>query len=102
MATRPDYASTADWREVDTTALPTGLAALYSDYKAAQRLATDARTAFEAAFSEMANVPASQRLGFGYRFGKLSVAVLPNDRPTAKPRKATLTLASLSEAFRSI
>jgi hypothetical protein len=56
MATRPDYASTADWREVDTTALPTGLAG----------------------------------------------AVLPNDRPTAKPRKATLTLASLSEAFRSI
>lgn len=99
---RPDYASTADWREVDATTLPAGLAALYSDYKTAQRLATDARTAFEAAFNEMAGVKAGQRLGFGYRFGKLSVAVLPDDRPLAKPRKATLTLADLASGFRSV
>lgn len=99
---RPDYASPADWREVDAETLPNGLKVLYSDYKSAQRLATDSRTAFEAAFTEMASVPTGQRLGFGYRFGKLSVAVLPDDRPLAKPRKAALTLADLSSAFRSV
>lgn len=84
-----------DWSNVNTDSLPTGLAALYDDLKTAQRLAAQARDAFESAFTEMASVPPSQSLRFGYRFGKLAIAIANEAPITRKPAKAGLDFASL-------
>lgn len=87
------YDVAADWREVDPASLPSGPRQSYEAYKIAQRLASQAREAFEADMSEVANLPVGQRLAFGYRFGKLSIAVIPDDKPLRKPSSQAATLA---------
>lgn len=90
------YETTADWREIPADMLSDEARNLYNAYKARQREAAELRENFEAAFAAMVQLPAGKRYGFGYRFGKLSVAVLDDDRkakPAAKP--APLSLADL-------
>jgi hypothetical protein len=102
---KPDR-SDVTWNEVDVAALPAGLIVHYEHYKELQREAAIAREAFEAAFSEMAPAPRGSRWGFGYRFGKLSVAALPDDAKPAKrsaPRALDMTaLLALSGGPRSL
>ena len=93
------------WNEVDPSTLPTGLAALYTDLKAAQRLAAQAREAFESAFTEMVKLPPSQGIAFGYRFGKLSFALTDAPaKPKPKPSRALdfAALAAMSGGHRSL
>ena len=93
LTTSPDLT----WREVDPDTLPAGLKAHYNELKQAQRLAAKARDDFEAAFTEMATIPPSQTLFFGYRFGKLSIAIKDEPRPAPKsPRTSALSFADLA------
>lgn len=89
MATTPDNLS---WRNVDTTDLTDDQLLAYEEYKSAQRSAAKLREAFEAKFSTDLGFSdqSPSRLVFGYKFGKLSIAVAPNDKPRSKPRTAPL------------
>lgn len=81
-----------DWKPVDTDTLPHELATLYSTYKAAQAHASAARVAFEDAIcgplAKMLNARPGQDVAFGYKFGKLSVALTDK----SAPRSATNAL----------
>lgn len=87
MANTPDLA----WQTIDTTNLPDDLALAYEDYRDLNRKAQAAREAFETAFRTL--VPAAPRKSwlFGYRFGKLSVAL-----GDAQPIKSTAPRGALT------
>jgi len=81
------------WRNVDPTDLTASQLAAYEAYKSAQREAARLREAFETHFAtDLGFTDTSpSRIVFGYKFGKLSIAVAPNDRPrkpAAKPSSA--------------
>lgn len=88
-----NYDVKADWRNVDVDTLTDELQAHYELYREANRQAQSAREAFEKAFTTAVPCPPHQRLAFGYRFGKLSIAVIPDDRPARTTPKGTLTLS---------
>ncbi len=81
--------SDAVWQEIDPASLPEAQGGLYQEYKAQYRAMKEAREAFEASFAPAA--PAGKRFVFGYNFGKLSMALVEDDRKPAQP-KATLSL----------
>lgn len=83
----------AEWREIDPATLTGGIADAYRQYKEAYRIAKANKDRFEEAMAAKAGLPSELKLIFGYNFGKLSVAVVPNDR---KP-KSTAATASLAE-----
>ena len=77
-----------NWQEVDEAASIAGdLKIAYDAYKAAQKVAADKRREFEEAFIAQARkknvIEDGQTLRFGYRFGKLAVAVDVADTPKA-------------------
>lgn len=82
------------WTNVDVTELPETLVSLYDDYKAAQRLASEHRAAFEAAMIKAAapRTPPGKSLVFGYKFGKLSIAWGEAKATPAKPRSAIASI----------
>ena len=58
--------------------------------------AAAARDAFEAEFAALVPLPPGKRYGFGYRFGKLSVAILDGEPAKTKaPAPAPRSLADL-------
>lgn len=79
------------WKNVDLDTLTAVQREAYEDYKEAQREAAKLRTAFEELMQ--AGVPTSRRLVFGYRFGKLSVALAEDDRKPPKAASKALSLA---------
>ena len=88
------FTDKADWRVIDPETLPTDIAASYQAYRDAYAKAKKAREVFECDMTIAASLPATQRLVFGYNFGKLSIAVVPDDKPAAKASSA-VSLASL-------
>lgn len=82
----------AMWFEIDPSTLDPAQDAAYTAYKVLYRQAKDARQAFEERMERDAALPQGKRMIFGYNFGKLSVAVVEDDRkaPKAKTGKATL------------
>lgn len=88
----------AVWTELQPTSLPTEIAKAYADYKEAYRFMKDQRVAFETALSDAASVPEGKRLVFGYNFGKLSVAIVDDDRKPAKSTPAKQSLADFIAA----
>ena len=84
---------TAVWANIDTDTLSVEQQAAYAVYKVAQREAARLREAFEASVTESMDIPAGQRMVFGYRFGKLSAAIVEDDRKPSKAKQSTLTLA---------
>lgn len=92
------YEVAADWREVDPSSLPHDLRTAYDQYKRAAKQAATDRETFEQLMSATAAVPTGQRLAFGYRFGKLSIAVIPDDKPI---RKASSQAQTLTDFLRS-
>ena len=56
------------------------------------------RQEFETMLSNAATLPEGKRMIFGYNFGKLSVAIVDDDR---KPAKATPAKQSLSDFIAS-
>jgi hypothetical protein len=88
----------AIWTELNPASLPTEIANAYIEYKAAYKLMKDQRVAFETSLADAASLPEGKRMVFGYNFGKLSVAIVDDDR---KPAKATPAKQSLADFIAS-
>lgn len=86
--------STATWTQIDTNSLPAEIAKRYADYKDFYAVMKNARADFENALAAMLNVPTGKRAVFGYNFGKLSIAIVDDDKPAVKASSA-VSLASL-------
>ena len=86
--------STAIWTQIDPDSLPTPIAKQYANYKSAYAEMKAERKAFEEALAAMLTIAAGHRVVFGYNFGKLSIAIVPDDKPAAKASSA-VSLASL-------
>lgn len=81
----------AVWNELDAGSLEGSQAMAYGKYKEAYRIAKSLKEQFEEGMQSYA--PDGKRLVFGYNFGKLSVAIVDDDR---KPKaKGAVALADL-------
>lgn len=81
----------ADWITIDVTTLDADVLEAFAQYKDAYREMKELRGAFEKLMA--ADVPAGERMIFGYNFGKLSIAIVPDDRKPAKAKQSTQSLA---------
>lgn len=80
----------AVWVELDPASLDAGQSAAYEEYRRLRKLAGAAKGAFEQTMQVA--IPQGQRMIFGYNFGRLSVAVVANDRPEVKPKATAKSL----------
>lgn len=83
----------ANWITIDIGTLDTAMQNFYQNYKDAYKAMKDRREEFETEMNERASLPQGQRMIFGYNFGKLSVAVVEDDRKAPKAKAATLSLS---------
>jgi len=90
---RPSADAKPDWTELDPTTLNGALRLKYEKLLEARKAAAIAKAAFEDAMNEAAAPGQGLRLVFGYNFGKLSIAVVPADRPKARTTKAAVSFA---------
>ena len=86
------------WTDVDIATLTPELRTAFEEYKAAYRLARDARKGFEGLVIAQAELPEGATLAFGYNFGKLSLKVVADDRKPVKAKAGTPSLASFLAA----
>lgn len=79
------------WLSVDLESLPADLQRKFSAFRKADDEARNTKRAFEAAFIIAARkgkkVGTSESFAFGYRFGKLAIAVV-EDKPETTPKAA--------------
>ncbi len=70
------------WTNIDPSSLPSNVKQLYYTYRDALEEANKARAAFEdSARSAFAGkTPKGKRIAFGYKFGKLSAAMVDAER----------------------
>jgi len=80
-------ASDAQWQEIDVNSLDESLRTPYELYKEAAREAAQLRAAFEKDMNDAlaSAIPQGHKVVFGYRFGKLSMAVVKDE---SKPKAA--------------
>lgn len=94
-ATESDMAYTArtdaQWVTINHETLPADAKAKFETYKAQYRATKAAREEFEQFMQQ--GVEDGQRMIFGYNFGKLSVALVDDDRKAKAPAKSPVTLA---------
>lgn len=83
----------ANWLTIDPASLPVAIAKQYVNYKDAYKEMKAERVAFEEALSGAIAPPKGKRVVFGYNFGKLSIAIVEDDKPKAAP--GAISLASL-------
>jgi len=83
----------ATWTELNVDTLAAPFATAYAEYKELYRTMKAKRTEFETMVSDVAALPQGKRMVFGYNFGKLSVAIVDDER---KPAKATPAKQSLA------
>lgn len=83
----------AVWNEIDPASLDVDAGKLYAGLKAARKVAAEAKAAFEEHMNVANDVPEGMRLVFGYNFGKLSIAVVEDDRKPKRVAPAKQTLA---------
>lgn len=81
----------ADWTTIDVASLNADQQEAYHAYKAAYKVMKAEREFFEGVMA--ADVPAGERMIFGYNFGKLSIAIVPDDRKPVKAKQGTQSLA---------
>ena len=82
----------AVWVEINVETLTDGCARLYREYKENYIVMKASRTAFEEAMAAKAALPEGKRMVFGYNFGKLSVAIVADDRkPKAEAKRQSLS-----------
>lgn len=88
----------AVWVEIDPETLDADQKQAYDGYKAIYREMKAQRERFEASMSQ--GVPEGQRMIFGYNFGKLSVAIVADDRkPKAgKPKQSLAEFLASQQA----
>lgn len=90
--------SEAQWTEVNIASLSDLERNAYEEYKSAQRSAAALRKHFETVMNGSYKLPTGKRLVFGYRFGKLSAAIVDDDRkPKAKGQVAKSLAQYLAE-----
>lgn len=82
----------ADWLTIDPATLSEEQAEKYQAYKACYRAMKEAREAFEQSMQE--GVQEGERMICGYNFGKLSVAIVPDERKAATQPKGVVSLAA--------
>lgn len=85
--------STLTWQTLDPATLSVPIQKQYERYKTAYREMKAERDAFEEALRASAGVPDGMKLAIGYNFGKLSVALAPDDAKPA-PAKGSLSLSA--------
>jgi len=91
-ATKPAPApKEIEWTQLDPDSLSPDLRASYNDYRQAAKAAAVLRTEFEARMTDAIDPLDGEKLAFGYKFGKLSIAIVPADKP--KRRTAAVSLA---------
>ena len=76
-----------EWTQLDPSSLSPDLRKAYDAYRDAARHANTLREAFERAMTVAIDPLDSEKVVFGYRFGKLSLAIAPADKPR-KPSAA--------------
>ena len=89
-AAAPAPVAAPTWNNIDPASLPEDLAKLYYAYQKAAAVASTARKLFESECNEAFDCGPGNRLAFGYKFGKLSVALVP-DAPRASTSAKSLT-----------
>lgn len=90
--------SEAQWADIAVDTLSIEAQMAYEEYKAAQRKAASLRQAFEDCVTGSLSLPAGKRMVFGYRFGKLSAALVEDDRKAKKPTQVKGSLADFLAA----
>jgi len=80
-----------EWTQLDPDSLSPDLRKAYDAYRQAAKAAAVLRTEFEARMTVAIDPLDGEKLAFGYKFGKLSLAIVPADRP--KRRTAAVSLA---------
>lgn len=98
VAAMEDDMSEAKWLQIDPATLDGDIATAYENYRTARKMAAEAKAHFEKLFENEAQAPEGQRVIFGYNFGKLSVALVEDDRKPAKPKPVKLSLADFIAA----
>lgn len=88
----------ANWVELKVETLSEDMAQGYAKYKDIYRQMKEARQAFEDGMNKSAELPEGKRLVFGYNFGKLSVAIVDDDRKPTKAQAPKQTLAQFLAA----
>ena len=86
--------SEAQWADIAVDTLSVEAQVAYNEYKEAQRKAAALRSTFEETVTASLTLPIGKRMVFGYRFGKLSAALVEDDR---KPSKAKQSKGSLAD-----
>lgn len=86
--------SEANWVNIDPSTLTVELREAYEAYKAAYRVTKAKRDTFQDAMQDAAGLPASQRLVFGYNFGKLSIAIVAAEAKVVSKAKPAQSLAA--------
>lgn len=74
----------ANWQDINVASLAEKAQMAYSEYKDAQRKAAMLRTEFETLVTASLELPVGRKMVFGYRFGKLSAALVADDGKKAK------------------
>ena len=95
------FTDKADWRVIDPETLPQDIGFAYRKYREAYATAKALRETFEMHMTAAATLPATQRLVFGYNFGKLSIAIVANDKPAPKPTAQANSLAAFLASAKS-
>ena len=90
-AAKPAPAKEIEWTKLDAESLSPDLRKAYDDYRAAAKAAATLRTAFEALMTNAIDPLDTEKVIFGYKFGGLSLAIVPADKP--KRRTAAISLA---------
>lgn len=83
----------ADWQSLDVSTLSPDLQSAYLSYRKAQDIANKSRVAFEDAMNDKLELPSHLTLAFGYKFGKLSVAIVKREKP--RSTRPALSLSDL-------
>ena len=84
----------AVWIEINPETLPKDIAEAYAQYKEMYKEMKAQRIQFETMLADLTDAPKGKRIVFGYNFGKLSVAIVDDDR---KPARATPARQSLAD-----
>lgn len=90
-AAKPTPAKDLEWTQLDPATLSPDLRAKYDAYRDAAKAANTLRQVFEAMMTNAIDPLDTEKVIFGYRFGKLSLAIAPADKPR-KP-SAAISLA---------
>lgn len=82
------------WQDIDISTMPANIREAYEAFKVQQRKAAELRVEFENALNAHVKpaMPSGYKLIFGYRFGKLSAAMVEDEAKAKTPAKGAQSL----------